>query len=418
MTLDERLAIMSELTPVCETGEENEIMSVLNKHFYSLGTARSIFCVKDPKYERDFLPPSRDFMGKGYLHSFLASRRIMNVKNRGEGGRWSYTYTISFDTNFPSYLRSRAQGRALGALDGAISECLKFLAPHRSGIDIMPYLFENAERIDSTPVWETLHAYLSFMHADQDTLAASGVIECILPQHELIKILEETLRGIRGGEWQMLAKHAQTNWAVAYIVLLVASAVHLAHPKKSAGYRLQKLLSFLDAEVGIIPQQEVFFAHAFFERGNQEKFFRHIQANAKQLCRTLRNMAWDLAHPRTILDLTGAVARGVPEHADFVIPYILTFDQPVRALYDGFQANGIISYFDDGLKLQPIFPMNVHTSISDAIRGNSEEYFDANRIKARLKRGEEFNDAKRTEVIASAESYLETSLNASKKLIV
>ncbi len=413
MTFDERLAILAELTPACETGEEAEIMSVLSKHFYSLGTARSIFCVKDSKYERDFLPPSQDFLGKGYLHSFLATRRIMNVKNRGEDGQWGYTYTISLDTNLPSYLRRRAQGKSLGDLDEAITECLKFLAPHRSGINIMPYLFENAGRIDSAPVWETLHAYLSLMHADQDTLAASGIIQSKLSQYELIKILEETLRGIRGGDWQVLAKHAQSNWAVAYIVLLVASAVHLAHPEKSAAYRLHKLLSFLDAEVGFIPQQEVFFAHAFFERGNHEKFFRHIQANAKQLSRTLRNMAWDLAHPRTILDLTGAVARGVPEHADFVIPYILTFDQPVRALYDGFQANGIISYFDEGLKFQPIFPMNVHTSISDAIRGNSEEYFDVNRIKARLKRSGEFNDAKRTEIIASAESYLETSLSSS-----
>ena len=107
MTFDERLAIMSELIPACETGEGNEIMAVLNKHFYSLGTARSVFCVTDPKYERDFLPPSRDFQGKGYLHSFLASRRIMTVKNRGEGGAWNYTYTISFDTNFPSVVRRK-----------------------------------------------------------------------------------------------------------------------------------------------------------------------------------------------------------------------------------------------------------------------------------------------------------------------
>ncbi len=218
---------------------------------------------------------------------------------------------------------------------------------------------------------------------------------------------------IRATDWQVLAKHARMNWAVAYIVLLAASAVHLACPKKSAGYRLQRLLSFLDAELGFIPQHELFFAHAFFERGNQEKFFRHIQANSKQLSEKLRNMAWDLAHPRTILDMSGAVARGIPDHADFVIPYILTFDQPVRALYDGFQANGIVSYFDEGLKVQAIFPLNVHTTISDAIRGNSEDYFDANRIKTRLKCGDALNDARKTEVIAAAESYLETAISAS-----
>lgn len=320
MTFDERLAIMSELTSVCETGLGDEIMAVLNKHFYSLGTARSVFCVTDPKYERDFLPPSRDFRGKGYLHSFLASRRIMNVTNQGEGGTWNYTYTISFDTNLPSYLRSKARGKSLGDLDEAFTECLQFLAPHRSGVDIELYLFENAERIDSPPVWETLHAYLSFRHADQDTLAASGIIECKLSQQELIESLEKVLRLLRGTDWQMRADHARMNWSVAYVVLLAASAVHHAYPRKSAGYRLQRLLSFLDAELGLLPQQELFFAHAFFERGNQEKFFRHIQANAKELSAKLRNMAWDLAHPRTILDLTGATARGIPEHADFVIP--------------------------------------------------------------------------------------------------
>ena len=412
MTHDERLAIMSDLTPVCETGESDEIMAVLNKHFHSLRTARSVFCVTDPKFERDFLPPTRDFLGKGYLHSFLASRRIMNVKNRGESGAFSFTYTISLDTNFPSYLRRRAQGKSLGDLDEAFTECLKFLAAHRSGIDIMPYLFENAERIDSLPVRETLHAYLLFRHADQDTLAATGVIDCKLPQQELIEMVEGMLCGIRGADWQMLSEHARLNWAVSYIVLLVASAAHLAYPKNSASYRLQKLISFLDAEVGFIPQQEVFFAHAFFERGNQEKFFRHIQVNAKQLSEKLRNMAWDLAHPRTIFDNVSNIARTNPEHADFVIPYIMTFDQPMRALYDGFQANGIISYVDQAVKWLTIFSMDVHTSISDAVRGNSEEYFDADRIKVRLQRGVTFKDARRTEVIASAESYLETTLNA------
>jgi len=411
MNHQQRLRLTNDLAPACETGEATAIMEVMNSHFHELGSARSVFCVNDEKYYRDFLPEPRDICGKGYLHCFLASQRIMNVMNLGEGTDFRCTYTISLDTNFPSYLRTRASGRSLNDLEQAFTESLQYLAPHRSGIDIMPYLYENADSVDSDPVWESVKAYLEFIHAEDVLLQSNGEIVVGISASDLEKKVEGSIQIIQGNDWQTLAAHAKKNWSVAYSVLLAAATIHIQYRKKGARFRLGKLLDYLDRSIGLFPQQEIFFAHAFFDRGNQERFFRRIQTNASDLAAELRNMAWDLAHPRTILDNVSGIARVNSNHADFVVPYFFTFDQPVRALLEGFQFNALISYMDEGAKHIVIFPMEVFRRLSDSLRG-SEGFFEPDRIQARRRLGFDFHSRpdRRHEVIASAESELQKAL--------
>jgi len=412
MTHQQRLQLTSELASVCDGGEVDEIMEVMNSHFHELGTARSVFCVSDRKYHRDFLPEPREFCEKGYLHCFLTSQRIMTVKNINEGTDFQYTYTISLDTNFPSYLQARASGRSLNDLEQAFTESLQFLAPYRSGIDIMPYLYENADSVGSDSVRESVKAYLQFIFAEDAPLQNVGEIVCSISDSALEERLNETIRMIQGSDWQALASHAKRNWAVAYSVLLAAATIHIQHPRKGARFRLSHLLHYLDSHVGFFPQQEIFFAHAFFERGNQERFFRRIQRNASDLAAELRNMAWDLAHPRTILDNVSAAARVNSDHADFVVPYLFTFDQPVRALMEGFQFNALITYVDEGAKHFAIFPLALFERISDTLRG-SEGLFEPDRIQTRLKLGADFHSRpeRRQEVIQTAETELQAALS-------
>lgn len=416
MTHQQQLQLITDLTPVCDTGDLDEIQEVMNRHFYSLHTARSIFCVNEGEYEREFLPESRSFGGKGYLHSFLASRRVVTMKNRGEGETFQYTYTISFDTQFPSYLRRRAQGIAISGLESALTECLAFLEPHRSGADILPYLHENQDRLEIPEVRETIRAFVEFRSAADQPLRDEGIIQSTLSACELERQVESAMRMFTGADWKGIASHAKMNWAASYIMLLAAAAIHLCYRSESPTQRLVRLLEHLD-EVGFFPKVEIHFVHRFFEQGNQERFYRQVQGNARELNRKLANMAWDLSHSRTIHDHVSATAQGNDKHADFVVPYILTFDKPLEAVLRGYQANALITYFQKGAKFITIYPVEVEARLSNAFELCAGMLSPEGKAE-RLKRGRVFfaEEARRIELIQNAESLLAAALSAPTSL--
>lgn len=404
MTSLQQSLFVTDLAPACETGNIAAIKEVMDRYFYQLQTARSIFCVTDERYEKPFLPETRDFHGKGYLHSFLASRRLMPMKNIGQGEDFEYTYTISLDTQFPSFLRSRYQGIPISNQDEALTECLRYLTPYRSGIGMEPYLFENNERLDVPEVRETLEAYIQFKNAPESTLR-EGQIETSLSGTSLSDELDSLTAMVKGPDWQAYAANATRNWEVSYIALLVAASIHLTSGKRSAAHRLGRFLEELDGLM-VFPKIEIHLVHTFFERGNQEKFFRQIQANGKDFTEKLKNMAWDFSHSRTIFN-NSSIARVNPHHADFVVPYLLTFDRPLHNLLSGFQANALISYLHEGPKSIIVYPMAIETTLAQGFQ-NSQHLMTPERKAARLQRGREFfaSEYRRKECIKHAEDLL------------
>lgn len=406
MTNQEQLRLLEDLVPVCEAGDVDSIHEVMCRHFYSLNGARSLFCVADEKYERPFLPESRSFGDVGHLHSFFRSRRIMTMKNRGEGDGFRYTYTISCDTQFPSYLRSRRRGVEIAGRDEAITECLRFLAPYRSGLDIGPYFFENQDRLDAPQVEETGRAFMEFYFAEEGPLATEGRIVPGMSAAELDERVRGMMGALRSEQWAIMAGAAKRNWAVSYVMLLLAAAVHIEHRQRDSDFRLASLLEHMD-EVGFFPKVEIHLIHRFFERGNQERFFRGVQENAGRLSDKLRNMAWDLSHKRNIFDHASALAVGVKDHADFVVPYMLSFDAPLTELLRGFQLNGVINYINQGAKFLEVYPLNVEAAASAGF-AEVPHLFCAEPSVVRLQRGARFfeDENQRSATIAWAEEVL------------
>lgn len=407
MTPEQQLALISDLTPICDEGDARKIHDVMCRHFYSLHGARSLFCVEDEKYQREFLPESRTFGASGYLHGFMKNRRILNIKNKGEGTDFSYTFTISCDTQFPSFLRRRVQGRAIAGLDDAITECLRFLSKHRSGIDIQLYVFENQDRIASGEVEETIRAYLTFIHAQKMPLEERGEIVSGLSPTELQSKVQGTMDMLQGQDWKVIAGHAKQNWAVSYVLLLIAATIHMQHRSRSPSYRLARLIECMD-DVGVFPKIEIHLVHRFFEKGNQERFFRSIQENGSDLRSKLGNMAWDLSHKRNIFSGMLFQALVNNEHADFVVPYMLTFDAPLSVLLRDYQINGLIAYLDQGAKFVEIYPMQTEEAISDGFE-QVAHLLEPERKAERFRRGQLFNSDEqcRSQTIAKYESELE-----------
>lgn len=407
MTPEQQLTLLSDLVPVCDKGDAREISEIMDRHFYSLRGARSLFCVEDAKYHRGVLPESRTFGSTGYLHGFMKNRQILNIKNSGEGTDFFYTYTISCDTQFPSFLRRRVQGRAITGLDDAITECLRFLAKHRSGLDLQLYAFENQDRIDSVEVEETISAYLTFIQAQEKPLTERGEIVSSLSPADLHKRTRDIMDMLQGRDWKVVAGYAKRNWAVSYVLLLLAATIHLKYRNRSSSYRLARLIEGVD-DVGFFPKIEIHLVHRFFEKGNQEKFFRGIQENGSGLKNKLSNMAWDLSHKRNIFNGVLSQALGNKQHADFVVPYMLTFDAPLGVLLKDYQINGLIAYLDEGAKFLEIYPMRIEAAIAEGFE-IVEHLLEPQRKYERLQRGLDFyNDEQcRAQIITRLELELD-----------
>jgi hypothetical protein len=274
-----------------------------------------------------------------------------------------------------------------------------------------PYLFENNERLDDPKVRETIEAYTQFRHSPEASLM-EGRIESTLSETELASDIDATMEMLRGPDWQVIAANAKQNWAIAYICLLLAAAIHLTSGQRSATSRLGRFLEDLDGMMSF-PKIEIQFIHRFFERGNQERFFRQIQANGRDFTGKLRNMAWDISGSRTILQNVSAIARLRSGHADFVAPYFVTFDQPLRELLSGYQANGLITFKDKGVKSILIYPMAIETALAEAFQ-SSQHLLTPERQGARLQRMREFleNESRREECIQHAEGRLNAAFSA------
>lgn len=64
MTSHQQALFATDLAPACETGDIDAIKEVMDPYFYQLLTARSLFYVKDERYDKPFFLRSRDFLGK------------------------------------------------------------------------------------------------------------------------------------------------------------------------------------------------------------------------------------------------------------------------------------------------------------------------------------------------------------------
>jgi hypothetical protein len=289
------------------------------------------------------------------------------------------------------------------------------LARFRSGLDVVPYLYENNDRLDSPEVTESLECFVQCKQAAETPLIEEGRIEPTLSSAQQKEKVCDLLSFIRANDWQTLARAAKQNWTVAYITLLYAVSIQLANRDKSSANKMKLLLEQLD-EVGLFPKQEIHFVSALFQRGSEESFFRKVQANGNEIMTNLQSMAWDLAHYRTVIDQVSHVARLSPEHADFVSPFILTFDQPLQELLKKYYINGLITYTDGRfVKYIVIYPATVEETLSTAL-SKSVYLLEPKRKCQRLEKRKIFFACadRQRECVREAEAHLHSALAPAK----
>jgi hypothetical protein len=344
---------------------------------------KGLFCVSDPEYKKEHLPESRNFAQRCHLISFLESRRIGLIQKIGSSKPFRYTFTISFDTNYASYLNSYRSGVNLGANAAAFQSSLQYIYDYRNKLDCQCYLFENYDKLDSPEVFDTISAYYAFRFSDAAAFKANGEIAPTIIDAEIDERVHKALEIAKGSDFRTLYERARHNYLTAALCIYKMAEIGF-DTRNSPKNQLRRFLTYLHEELAFIPLREMFLAYSFFAVRPRPPFFNPVQTNSTSLFKRLNAMSWDIAHLRTILDLSAVNSRNAGEGA-FLIPYLLTFDQAFAALTPLIQAKALI-YFEHPSRTESIYTSDYEQQIKEILGEDFESFFGQKAFFDRKKR--------------------------------
>lgn len=355
------------------TEDSEEISELWSHHYGDLIGARGIFCVDHPRYEKPDLPSNQNFDEKGYLRSWMASRRLLLIQCRDGGRQAQYGNHIFCDSNFVSYCEAFHAGRSLGTLQDAFLKAVEFLLPMAAATNAFPYMIENAENPNRERVHASLEAFTSFKLTSPEFFARNRKFATIGDREGLSKNADGCMDIFENPRFKALYSHIKRHYLVARIVILKATLLTFETRGASVEGRFYSLLKFLHEELARLPQFEIHVAYRFFALSAREPFFSPVQANASDLDRKLKSMAWDLTHWRSQFDHL-MIFPTPTEAAAFPIPYFLSFDRRFVQLTENLQLNGLI-FAPHDRRCELFYSEAILRPISDLLKERCSEFY-------------------------------------------
>jgi len=313
-----------------------EAFEVWSAHHKELAKCRFLISRSGPSV---FRMPSGGRVGHARVLSLFAGESLFLLDNdiwrnmrKAQSPRIGVDYIISFDANAASYLPKLFQGS-----QDKVYQDFRSLIQHFGGrlnFDILPYLHENAEAVtgpERKRIFETVVAAHRLASLDLTRLAGSGELVSARTEQELTNLAARELGHFqrwltKGGlyddlRWRHQAMHAQ---------ILKIALLHIEHPQReSAAKNLRSFIEFQHERLQVLLVDTFTLAWEWFSNGPRSAICRRLQKNAHHLVETARNISWDLTH---MLHLRQQVI--FPTRTRFIIPYFLTFDQPLADLLE------------------------------------------------------------------------------------
>lgn len=160
-----------------------------------------------------------------------------------------------------------------------------------------------------------------------------------------------------------------------YLELLVMADFNLNHKNLSVFQKELSFVKYFHEQIGILSDREINLAKLFFTYGTNIKFFGKIQKGRKDIVKSLKNMAWDIFH----LHNTFNNLAFMPENADFIIPFFITYDQRLKDIAPIYKLKSA-AFIKNGYKKHLYFLTDL---MDPTIK---QDYFNANAVLYRKKR--------------------------------
>lgn len=254
-------------------------------------------------------------------------------------------YSISFDTNFSSYINSYIRGRDLSGNTRAFEEALDFIVRNDVNYDYTFYMLENHENFKDKKKAQisidNLRSLHKLMTLDLKHYNQYGGIKSRLSEDQIDKEVNKKIKYTyksKSGK-SGLAHYVKINNAIYCILLKTCYLQFFDKEARSKEQKSIKLIDFMHSTLFTIFERELLFGLYFINEQNKYAFFNKLRPNSKNLLNNIRNLSWDL----TLLRILEYQASNTSK-LKYYFPCFLTFD---RALADLSDVHPAKSYFLD-----------------------------------------------------------------------
>ncbi len=334
---------------------------------YSLKNHMVMCCLSD--YQRQVAPKAisqlpkevKEYIIPYFEHEkiyFINEKLIANLANH-QGTQYPIDYSISFDSNFASYIGAVIRGKNLGKKHNIIIKTLDSIIYNDLNFDSLFYSTENIKQtvnILSNKKYNHVNAWEFWKLLDKDfkwNIVALELFKGINCQH-----YKKTLEPKSIYTFNQAFKNAVKNtfnfyasvegrkfcnyilYAQRQILLLLIKIVSIQFKsKKKERAKITELLDFMHNEIGIYFDREMIIAGMYYSDRNSVPFLQVVNTGGQQirLLKKLDNLAWDMISARFLEKFIGNGGEG-----QFFIPYFLTFDSKLKKLYELYRVKAAI----------------------------------------------------------------------------
>jgi hypothetical protein len=409
---ERRRSLLIDFANVAGSHDADRIGATWVRHHHELMGARGIFVVEDPKHEL-ILPGDRHFATTGFLRCLMGSTRLLNIQNKDGAREFRYSAPIFCDTNFISFCGTFFSGGDLKANANGFREAVRFLLPIKNGLTANAYVMENADNPNLERVRSSLLGFAALTQAATEDFNQRG---SFAPRQ--LRQLEEMVNGflesMKGADFRTLHRWVKEFYNWSRLILLKCSLIAFSRKGTTLETRMRELLRFLHEEFARFLQFEIYVAYRFFLLNTQEAFFSGLQRNASALEATVNSMAWDLAHWRTIFDMT-MMHSGKLENTPFPVPHFLSFDRPFVRLIETFKLDGVI-YAGSRKRCEQIYARPVLLEVSNLLQGPLAEFYTPAAIAERKRRIAEHEEVFDERLTTTSAGLLQQLTDATRRI--
>lgn len=288
---------------------------------------------------------------------------------------------LSLDTQIQSYLY-RNYINEKSKIPNNIIEIKKLIDSRLCLIDCIAYIFENAlfntEFIKTKICKDNSYAFERYFF--------NSKVKAKLYSNKLLKLDRMLFNND-------FANYYRRQYLLYYLELLVMVDIFINKKSKTIYEKELMMVKYFHKEIGIVSDREINLAKLFFTHGTNLKFFGKIQKGRKDIIKNLKNMAWDIFH----LHCTLSNFVQVPNKADFVIPFFVTYDKRLKDIAIIYKLKAV-AFIRNGFEKHCSFITDL---IDPTIKHN---YFTA---KAYSERQEKLKDATEESIIIKIKSEIE-----------
>jgi len=345
--------------------------AVLGRDSYGIDALVSLPSYEEGAHSLPFVAPLA--LPKKYVVPYLYYPYVYFVNHEPLMRPWlKIDYTITFDTNFASYVDKVVRGESLNVQQDEVMQVIDDILYNDLNFDPMFYLVENIKKAYpialgmkndeiSSPhkFWDLLDegfrqnivSLQLFKNFDCQHYRKLRKLKFNISYEEAVtRSINLTYKFYASSEGQELVSHFLLLQKAILLQLLAILKIQFSS-NRGARNKTREFLEFIQKE-WVYYDRETIVAHKYFKDSKTIRVLEGVKKGARtNLWGKIDNLAWDMTAPR-FMERTIALQ----EPGTFMVPFSLTFDRNLRELIRCYPVKAaIINRRSEGVVPIPLF---------------------------------------------------------------